>query len=288
MKKPVIMVVALIAAVLLSCNTRAQQSRLPQSLLWEVSGNGLSKPSYIYGTIHMICDKDFGISDKVKRAFGTAGMLVLETNIKDPALNQIVMKKLQSDTPLSKQLSPEDYHLADSVLMKKCGFPLQAFENYQLVITVPLLAQKAFDCAKPRSYEEAFLGMLDSTKQHLGYLEGLDVQLDMLVKAYTNKQIIEQFRAYDSIKVKMDEMVMDYKKEDLNGLYQLMTTSDQMDSNAKHWLLDVRNADWAEKMPEMMKNGIVFFAVGAGHLVGPTGIIKLLQHKGYTVKPVMQ
>lgn len=53
-------------------------------------------------------------------------------------------------------------------------------------------------------------------------------------------------------------------------------------------MLDNRNRNWIKKMPDMMKKGSVFFAVGAAHLPGDTGIIYLLRKAGYTVKPVMQ
>jgi uncharacterized protein YbaP (TraB family) len=35
----------------------------------EISGNGLSKSSYLYGTIHMICGNDYFLSDKTKESF---------------------------------------------------------------------------------------------------------------------------------------------------------------------------------------------------------------------------
>jgi uncharacterized protein YbaP (TraB family) len=58
--------------------------KLENSLLWEVSGNGLSKPSYLYGTIHMICGSDYFLSDKTKKAFEASEKLVLEIDMSDP------------------------------------------------------------------------------------------------------------------------------------------------------------------------------------------------------------
>ena len=47
-----------------------------------------------------------------------------------------------------------------------------------------------------------------------------------------------------------------------------------------------RNKNWLNQLPDLMKNNSLFIAVGAGHLVGDNGLIKGLQAKGYTVKPV--
>jgi uncharacterized protein YbaP (TraB family) len=51
-------------------------------------------------------------------------------------------------------------------------------------------------------------------------------------------------------------------------------------------LLYNRNRRWVEQMPPIMQNGSILFAVGAGHLPGEEGVIKLLLKKGYAVKPL--
>lgn len=41
-----------------------------------------------------------------------------------------------------------------------------------------------------------------------------------------------------------------------------------------------------EKMPSIMKETPTLFVVGAGHLPGTNGVLKLLKEKGYTVEPM--
>ena len=57
-------------AVLFTLTVNAQTNipTLEPSLLWEVSGKGITRPSYLYGTIHMICADDFFLADKTKKA----------------------------------------------------------------------------------------------------------------------------------------------------------------------------------------------------------------------------
>lgn len=62
----------------------AQAQSSTKSLLWKVSGNGLSKPSYLYGTIHMICAPDYFLSNQAKTAFDQTDQLTLEINMSDP------------------------------------------------------------------------------------------------------------------------------------------------------------------------------------------------------------
>jgi uncharacterized protein YbaP (TraB family) len=52
--------------------------------------------------------------------------------------------------------------------------------------------------------------------------------------------------------------------------------------------IDVRNEKWISRMGEKMDQQSVFFAVGAGHLWGEYGLIKLLRAAGYKVEPILQ
>jgi uncharacterized protein YbaP (TraB family) len=264
-----------------------QPTSRDKSLLWEISGNGLVKSSYLYGTIHMICENDFKVTEKTTQALNKSAQLIIEANILDPNINTIMAKAMASDVPLSKKLSPADYHDVDSILKKKCGVPLAPFENYQLAATISLLAMKSFPCQELKSYETTFIQTMQADKKHIGYLEGLEEQVGYLLKSYTDKQIVDQVKAFDSTSMNMEKLVAAYKAEDLSSMYNLMTTPDQMDENTIHWLLEIRNKNWIDKMPEMMKQESTFFAVGGAHLAGPIGLIKLLREKGYTVTPIL-
>ena len=60
---------ALIAiAAMIFTDARAQKP-LENSILWEISGNGLKQSSYLYGTYHLLCPNDFKIKEKALNAF---------------------------------------------------------------------------------------------------------------------------------------------------------------------------------------------------------------------------
>ncbi|HEY9259511.1 TraB/GumN family protein [Chitinophaga sp.] len=283
----IIPAIALLLTSLFTGHAKAQQPASEKSLLWEVSGNGLDKPSYIYGTIHLICESDFRITDKVKKAFDKSSQLVLEADIFSPEIKNEVQQEMMSDVPLSKKLAASDYAAIDSILKLKCGMPLKVLDNYKLSMVMSLVAIKLFPCTAPQSYEAAFDKMAKEKNMHKAALEEVIAQLKLLNKAYTDSQIIAQVKSFDSAQAGTNTMVALYKAEDINGLFKYMTTPDLMDENTIKWMLVERNNDWAEKMPAMMKKESNFFAVGAAHLPGPIGILALLKAKGYTVKPIM-
>ena len=47
-----------------------------------------------------------------------------------------------------------------------------------------------------------------------------------------------------------------------------------------------RNANWVKAMPSIMSDKPTFFAVGAFHLCGDRGVLRLLEANGYKIEPV--
>lgn len=63
-----------------------------KSLLWQISGNGLAKPSYLYGTIHLICPNDYFMTDSTKAAFARTEQVYLELDMDDPSIMSKMMR----------------------------------------------------------------------------------------------------------------------------------------------------------------------------------------------------
>ena len=81
-------------------------------------------------------------------------------------------------------------------------------------------------------------------------------------------------------------MVEFYKTQNIEGLYELMKKSSYMTDSVYNEILTKRNHNWVKNMPQLMNNQSVFFAVGAAHLSGNDGVLKLLKDAGYNIKPI--
>lgn len=274
----------LLLASLLGGTTNAQTKTTENSLLWEISGNGLSKPSYLYGTVHMMCESDFKITDKVQKAFAKTQKLALEIDMDDPAELAAMQQSAMSKEPLSKTLTPEDFQKLDIFLKEKVGQGAKTFENYSLTTIMSMVMFKSLGCP-PKMYEMEFMKMATEHKMETIGLEPLTEQLSFLSKAYSDHQMIDQIQLYGSDYFKA--LIPVYTSEQIEKLYQLTISPKYMDAEDKKYMLDIRNNNWAKKMPDLMKKESVFFAVGAAHLPGEQGVIQLLKKAGYTVKPVM-
>ncbi|RKS94675.1 hypothetical protein BC952_0297 [Flavobacterium limicola] len=283
--------IAVVAVLLISSGVFAQAKKATsvnsndKSLLWEISGNGLSKSSYLYGTIHMICGNDYFLSDKAKKAFTASDNLVLEVNLSDPKELSAAQQLAYGKDPLSKTLSPEQLNDLDALLQKRTGMTVKQVDKFSLMTVMSLITMKSFGCADIKSYEMEFIAMAKESDKSVTGFETLQSQMDFLSKGYSDVEMITMLQESNDDTTK--KMVQNYIQENLPELYKDITAPKVMNENARKWLLDVRNENWAVKMPDMMKDKSTFFAVGAAHLLDEQGVINLLRKKGYIVKPIL-
>ncbi|MFH6997714.1 TraB/GumN family protein [Flavobacterium sp. FlaQc-57] len=274
--------------IVFSGTTQAQTKspKLENSLLWEVSGNGLAKPSYLYGTIHMICSGDYFLSEKTKKAFEASDKLVLEVNFSDPKETSEMQQLAMGKEPLSKTLSAEELSKLDAILKRTSGMTVQQVDSFNLMTVMSLVIMKSFGCPDMKFYEMEFIEQAKKRNIEVSGLETIKSQFAILENAYSNDKIITMLE--ESTPEEMTKLVTAYKSENLNDLYLITNDKRFTSEKTRKIILDDRNVNWVQQIPAMIKKESVFFAVGAGHLVGEEGVINLLRKAGYKVKPVMK
>lgn len=266
-------------------SAQTKSPKLENSLLWEVSGKELKKPSYLYGTIHMICSKDYFLSEKTKKAFDVSDKLYLEINFTDPNEMSQMQQLAMGKEPLSKKLTREQLAKLDSILKKSTGMGVQQVDSFSLLTVLSLISMKSFGCADLKFYEMEFSEAAKKRNVSIYGLETVKSQFEMLENAYSNDEILKLLE--ESTAEESEQLVTAYKDENIDSMYALTTDEKFTSEKTKKQILDNRNVNWVKAMPELMKQNSAFFAVGAGHLGGELGVINLLRKEGYTVKPIM-
>ena len=141
--------------------------------------------------------------------------------------------------------------------------------------------------------DQYFQKQAKQNNEPVGGLETLSFQASLLYGAPLKRQI-QQLDCFlnnlDYYAQLTERMAKAYYAQDVKALLDLMnekfnTTCDSTPEEMAQ-LLDNRNLDWASRMPTIMKAAPTLFVVGAGHLPGSKGVLKLLQEKGYTVEAV--
>ncbi|WP_126973574.1 TraB/GumN family protein [Gynurincola endophyticus] len=290
MKQFITFTVALVITLTTVCVAQNKQhAAAPNSLLWEITGNGLVQPSYLLGTFHMMCASDYKMNPKVLQAINKVQKLVTEIDYLNPEEGLAMQKMMMADKKLSEQLSQAEAIDLEEVL-KTYGTSLAEIDNYSPQALFSLLGRKAIPCAPAEvvAYEAELITAALKSGKKTGGLETVNEQSDFLARSYHLKEAIRQLKAGDTYAILSKEMIKAFNEENLTVLDQLVKDKRFMNAEQRKWMLSVRNENWVKMMPGMMQKESILFAVGSGHLWEADGVIQLLQAQGYTVKPVLQ
>lgn len=261
-----------------------------QSLLWKIEGKDLGAPSYIYGTIHAICPDEMVITDGMIDAVGNSARVAMELNLDDPRL-MVEMGHhsfMPRGTTINDLYSEEDFEFLDQWFRDSIGMSVTPMNNVRPLLLVGLLIGKVLECT-PRSYEEMFMAMAREQEKEILGIETLEEQLAAFSVIPLEEQgamVLHMIRNIDSTRSAYRQLADLYLRQDIEALYQLALDSGIEYGRYDSALLTSRNQKWIPRILEIAREKPTFFAVGAGHLAGEQGVLKLLGEEGYTITAV--
>ena len=280
---------------LFSLAVLGQNGNSDNTLLWKISGNGLERPSYLFGTIHMLCADDALLSDNMKKAIRSCDEVYFEVDIDNIIEMVLAMNKMKmkGDTTLHDLLSEADYEKVKNYFEKKGSLlPFSMLETFKPILAASTIEQSSLPCDNTAMMEQV---IMKEAKQHNKKIRGLETmayQAGVLDSIPYKLQAQELVNYIDSANKGAEEdkvlkkMFKAYKDQDLKKLEELMVETDAGMASFTDILLYHRNTNWVNKLKKIMTTGSLLIAVGAGHLPGEKGVIELLRIEGYSVTPV--
>ena len=271
--------------------TKIYAQQESKSLLYEISGNGLTQPSYLYGTIHIICKDDFVMTEATKKKFAEAQQVYLELDMDDPKMMPDMMKSMYitDGSTIKTLLSETDYQKVSQFFKDTLKTNIGGMDKMKPFVLASMAAPKMLACPT-QSYEETFMKMAKEEHKEILGLETVQDQFGALDKMGMKKQaemmLVKLVDNWSDGKQTFKKMITNYKNQDVEGLLEVMAESKTADANFQEDLLVTRNQNWIPKIQQITKEKPTFFAVGAGHLGGKKGVIALLKQAGFTVKAV--
>lgn len=299
MFKNLILVIVLTFGSFLSADAQKSKSNIgkPQgkypSVFWEITGNGLKKPSYLFGTMHVSMKLAFNLSDSFYNAMQAVDMVALELN---PQQWQSDMMEMDA-----AQKSYGSYYLQqfEGDFLNEHSFQLtDYYENLEEALTskpqqINGLLYRSF--AANQDYEEdTYLDLyLYQTGRKYGKLAGgvedykqmqiiLTDAFTASVKEKNNKTKDTDGESIYEIQKKIKEA---YRKGDLDALDSLNQFENSSAAYTELFLYK-RNETQAQAIDSLLKKYSLFTGVGAAHLPGSRGVIELLRKKGYKLRPI--
>ena len=280
--------VLLLFTIFISLFSNAQE--LEKSLLWKISGNGLNKPSYLFGTIHLTCDTS--LDANTLNALEATEQLYLELDMDDKSIQMQMMKlmMMKDGAKLSTLLSPEDFKILDEFMKKNLNMSAKMFDSFKPFMISSMLFPKMLDC-KSKSVESELMKITKEQNEEIFGLEKAEDQMKVFDEISYQDQADELLKTVkdnlEKDKKEFQEMITIYQNKDIEGMLKMMSDSDnKITSENQEILLNDRNKNWIPIMVKTMKDKPTFFGVGAAHIAGENGVIKLLRKKGYKVEAV--
>ena len=269
------------------------------SLLWEITGNGMKKPSYLFGTMHVSSKMVFNLSDSFYTAIRSADVVALETN---PESWQEDMFNFNFNNDFSNSSNPwlqglhhapEDYLTINTL----------KFSKYEKLIEIALASNPAaINNLLYRTYSEQETDFEEDTyldlyiyqagkkwgKKVFGvekYAESMKLAMEAYVDAMKDKNKKE--KNYD---VDEDFSYSKLQEAYRTGNLDLLDTINRINSFSTAFdekFLYRRNEIQAASIDSILKNKMsLFVGVGAAHLPGQRGVIEILRGEGYKLRPI--
>lgn len=262
-----------------------------KSLLWEISGNGLEQPSYLFGTIHIIDSSYYSMGETAKEKLSKCDKLVTEIDTDDPNFQQkTIFASLMKTDSLDNLLSKEEYEKVEAFFTEKLQIPLQAVKKIKPLYLAEMPAILTIP-KNSKSYEEELVKIAKGQgKEVLGIttiekeseiIDGisLEVQTQLLVESVDDQKFEED-------KTRREKVMSLYQKQDIDAILNTMKAATAEYEIVFDVMFHRRHEVWIPNIEQLMKEHTCFFAVGVGHLAGEEGIIELLKKQGYEVKSV--
>ncbi|CAM3791132.1 TraB/GumN family protein [Mucilaginibacter galii] len=287
MKKTTTVFLGLLSFLLFTCT----QNALAQSkgLLWQITGNNIKEPTYLYGTIHMFDTSMYQIPQPVLAKLTQTKQVYFELDF--GKINPMEMMKYALVKDSTERLDK----LLDSASLQKfraiakSSAMLQMMGDNMFRLKPIFLTTMLLNNGKSVAIDMEMYNRAKQLKDSIGGIETVEEQMGAInaLSAATQAQMVkEMLKTYTNADDAIKKLTGIYVKQETSTLLAEMSDGAPMDAAFNEALLIKRNIIMASRIEKLVGPKSTMIAVGAGHLGGEQGLIALLKKKGYHFKNV--
>lgn len=273
-------------------------------LLWKVEGGKLSKPSYLFGTIHLGSGALAKLHPAAEKAFDSADVLYTEIPM-DAATQLMLAEKCVRDDnqtlsqsigeDLSKQLDAE----LKSINPQLDSKPFQQMKTWVVFVSVPMLesqlkGEKAMDSTlwKRAAAANKSTSSIETAKSQVAVFESFTEAEQSVLLAETLRVMKEERLAGKSGNKDLVDLYVsgnpEKLKKEMDKQIEEMCVGPHQELGKRFYskLLTDRDLSMANTIAKLLAgqpDKIHFFAAGAGHYIGKPSIRSHLEKLGFSV-----
>lgn len=254
---------------------------LAPALCWKLqSGNQVG---YIFGTFHIKSAETYALTQSVYPYLEQCDMLCLEVDL-DSARTGIQIHQLKT---LRSIITP---HLAkrwQPRLKSYYSLEIDQFLDLPAHMLYQAMTSSCFDSAVPTMVDEQLWEKAKSIGLPIRGLESIEKQLAIL-KLMEGSELLNMIkpsiRTVKKFRNSVLKMLKIYLHQDIRRLYQM---GKRQAGVLRNTLIYQRNHLMVEGiLQEFISGHAPFVAIGAGHLAGEQGVLRLLKGAGVKVRPI--
>ncbi len=265
-------------------------SKDDNTLLWEIAGNDLKNPSYLFGTFHMLCKDDIQFSQNLQAALKYSNEVYFELDLDDPAstIGGIFFMNMKDKT-LKDLYSEAEYTKLSKFFKDSLKTDINFMKKMKPMMLEALLYPRMMPCKNATGVEMELMTIAKQQKKEIKGLETIEFQasmFDSIPYAEQAKALLKDIDSSALAKVYFAKMVNIYKTQQTDKLVELMNDESFGETENNDLLLKNRNQNWVKQLKPILQKQRIFMAVGAGHLFGKDGLIGMLRKAGYRVRGI--
>lgn len=263
------------------------------SILWEISGNGLTTPSYLMGTLKFIGEKEFYLPKEAISKLTVCKTFAIEDQVDHKAqleLNKAV--HFPKGKSLATELSPADYERIRSFFESQFKIPKTRFDRefsklIPLALSITMTRLSLGEQVK--YYDIELLILAKKNKLETYSLEEINRE-SAAIQAFPMKDqeaaLLHSIANFEKQKSEYLKLEVAYLRGDLDKVFEYSLHPTENNPIFIDEFYTKRNLEWLPKIAKMINSKPSFIAVGVSHLEGEKGLLNLLKEKGYTLSPL--
>ncbi len=263
------------------------------SVLWKIDSHGLTNPSYLFGTIKFMGEKEFKIPKEVETFIKTCKLFAIEDQVDHHAqheLNKVL--HFPKGESLATHLSAVQYKKVLDFFEHEFGVNRQVFESKYAKIkplALSILMTRLSLHEKVKFFDIELLVFAKKNKLATYSLESIDREAQALNAYPIFNQVKALMHSIDNFEIQKNEfknMMNRYPQESLEEIFEYTLHPIENNPIFIEEFYFKRNMEWMPKLEKMMSENSSFITVGVSHLEGEKGLLELLKSKGYTLTAI--
>lgn len=261
------------------------------SLLWEITGDSLEKPCYLFGTMHVKDKRAYQFHDslmlKLKSCHTFAGELVLDKASAREVSGDLL---LPPGKELKTLLSARDYKKVKKFCNKNLGAMSLLVNRIKPIFVSAMISESLMENEMPKALDEYLQDKARGYNLRVTGLETVKEQMSTLDELTIEEQakiLLDQIDKIDEEKREIQRLANVYASQNLDSLYTFLQAP-EMQNEFGDALIKDRNIVMAERLEKLILSSPTFCAIGAAHLPGENGVINLLRQKGYKLRAIVK